>query len=125
MQDGVDRGRGHVHDGRVEHGHELADEHDGQDETGTHRAFAAGQQAGPGVTSQDVGHDLSLASTLSRYQDTTYPGTNATWLGAGLAGRVVLASQRAAPATGLSSDEGRSRLKSGPEASGEAEQHEQ
>src|SRR5689334_15252150 len=98
MQDRVDRGRGDVHDGRVEHGHELADEDDGQDETGTHRAFAAGQQAGAGVTSQDVGHDSSLASTLSRYQGTGYPGTNATWLGAGLACRMGLASQRAAPA---------------------------
>src|SRR5690242_7485033 len=92
MQDGVDRGRGHVHDGRVEHGHELADEHDGQDETGTHRAFAAGQQAGPGVTSQDVGHDLSLASRLSRYQDTGYPGTNTTWQAAEGAGSIEAAA---------------------------------
>src|SRR5207247_3445544 len=74
VQGGVDRGRGHVDDGRVEHRHELADEHDGQDETGTHRADRAGQQVTAGVTSQDVGHDLSLPSALSRYQDTSYPG---------------------------------------------------
>ena len=61
VQAGVDRGRGDVDDGGVEHGHELADEDDGQDETGTHRTFAAGQQAGAGITGQDVGHDLSLA----------------------------------------------------------------
>src|SRR6478672_6229122 len=94
MQDRVDRGRGDVHDGRVEHGHELADEDDGQDETGTHRAFAAGQQAGAGVTSQDVGHDLSLASTLSRYQDTGYPGINTTWQAAGRVGRMDIAAWR-------------------------------
>src|SRR5438034_3655202 len=79
VQAGVDRGSGDVDDGRVEHGHELADEDDGQDETGTNPAFAAGQPAGAGVAGQDVGHALSLASVLSRYQDTGYPGTSTTW----------------------------------------------
>ena len=73
-------GRGSdVDDGGVEDGHELADEDDGQDETGTHRAFAAGQRAGAGITGQDVGHVTSLTSFLSRYQDTGYPGTSSTW----------------------------------------------
>ena len=92
VQAGVDRGSGDVDDGRVEHGHELADEDDGQDETGTHPAFAAGQQAGAGVTGQDVGHALSLASVLSRYQDTTYPGTDTTWQPTSRAGRMEAAA---------------------------------
>ena len=91
-QAGVDRGSGDVDDGRVEHGHELADEDDGQDETGTHPAFAAGQQAGAGVSGQDVGHALSLVSVLSRYQDTTYPGTDTTWQADERAGRMEAAS---------------------------------
>ena len=63
----------------VEHGHELTDEDDGQDETGTHRTFAAGQRAGAGITGQDVGHATKPDAFLSRYQDTGYPGTNSTW----------------------------------------------
>ena len=52
----MDRGGGDVDDGGVEHGHELTDEDDGQDETGTHRAVTAGKCAGAGITGQDVGH---------------------------------------------------------------------
>ena len=60
----MDRGSGDVDDGSVEHGHELADKDDGQDETGTHRAFAAAKLAGACVTGQDVGHVTKPAAIL-------------------------------------------------------------
>src|SRR5581483_2358329 len=82
-QAGVDRGGGDVDDGGVEQGHELPGEHDGQDETGTHRALGAAEQAGAqaatGGTRQDVGHASSLVPSLSRYLDTVHPGTDTTW----------------------------------------------
>src|SRR5262249_15804371 len=83
----VDRGGGDVDDGSVEQGHELPGEHDGEDETGTHRTLATGEQAA-GVTGQDVGHASSLAPFLSGYLDTTYPGTDTTWKAAACPGRM-------------------------------------
>ena len=60
----MDRGGGDVNDGSVEHSHELTNKDDGQDKTGTHRAFAAAKLAGACITGQDVGHVTKPAVIL-------------------------------------------------------------